>query len=229
MNKRPELYKVALSIALLFHASAIIGILFTPYKDWFIKSTWINLLLMASLLIATHPQKKKKFFLFILIICIAGFGIEVLGINTAFVFGRYMYGSTLGLQLFNVPVITCNNWFIIIYCAGMFTQSYENYLLRRLTEKGLAVSTQLRLTSFIIDGVFLTVLFDWIMEPVAVKLGYWHWQDDIIPLYNYVSWMFVSAAMLAIFRKLNGGSHNIFAVHLFIIQLLFFAVLRTFL
>ena len=229
MNKRQTLYNIALSIALLFHVSGIIGILFTPYKDWFINCTGINLLLMAFLLIVTHPQKTKNFLLFFVIICISGFGIEVLGVNTAFIFGKYAYGTTLGLQLFNVPLMIGINWFIIIYCAGMFTQAYENYMLRKLNEKGFDVSKQLKLISFVADAVFLTVLFDWIMEPVAVKLGYWHWQDNIIPFYNYISWMVVSAVMLAIFRKLISGWQNIFAVHLFIIQLLFFWVLRTFL
>lgn len=229
MNKISKLNVIALSIALLVHVSGVIGILLTPYKNWFINYTAINLLLMALLIIVTHPQKNKTFLLFFIIVCIMGFGIEVLGVNTSFIFGNYTYGTILGMQLLNVPVVIGINWFIIIYCTGMFTQAYENYILRRLTEKGFAVSKQLKLISFITDAVFLTVLFDWMMEPVAVKLGYWHWQDNVIPFYNYISWMVVSAVMLTIFRKLIRGRRNIFAVHLFIIQLLFFWVLRTFL
>ena len=38
----------------------------------------------------------------------------------------------------------------------------------------------------------LMVLFDLFMEPVAVKLGYWHWAGDTIPLYNYVCWFVIS-------------------------------------
>ena len=72
-------------------------------------------------------------------------------------------------------------------------------------------------------------MFDWIMEPVAVKLGYWQWESNSIPLYNYISWIIISAGLLTVFRKLNQEKPNIFAVHLFIIQVLFFVVLRTFL
>lgn len=229
MRKQSNFNKAALCIALLFHICGLIGILLTPYKEWFIHSTVFHLSLMTVLLIATHQKKDKQFFLFFLITCIAGFLIESLGVNTAVFFGKYVYSQSLGPQLLNAPLIIGVNWFIIIYCAGMFTQAYENYMLRKLNKSGLSVSKKLQAASFIIDAVFLTVMFDWIMEPAAVKLGYWQWQNNHIPLFNYISWIMVSALLLALFRKLNAGSHNTFAVHLFIIQLLFFLVLRTFL
>jgi putative membrane protein len=219
----------ALFSALIIHISGLIGILLTSYKDWFLRYTFINLLLMAVLLIVTNQQKNKNFFLFLIIVCIAGFGAEVLGANTGLIFGRYTYGKVLGIKLFNVPLIIGINWFIIIYCTGMFTQAYENYMLKRINKSGVSISKQLTLISFIVDATFLAVLFDFILEPVAVKLGYWQCENDTIPIYNYISWMLVSALLLMVFRKLNAGKRNIFAVHLFIIQVLFFLVLRTFL
>lgn len=229
MNKKINLRKTALFIALLFHVCGLIGILLTPYKDWFIKNTWINLLVMAVLILLTHRLKNKNFLLFFIITIAAGFAVEVLGRNTGLIFGRYTYGNVLGTKLFNVPLIIGINWFIIIYCTGMFIQVYENYMLKKLIERGIIINPRLRLISFIVDACFLALIFDWVMEPVAVKLGYWHWEIAGIPLYNYLSWIIVSAILLTLFRKLNGGNRNIFAVHLFIIQLLFFLVLRTFL
>jgi putative membrane protein len=229
MNKKYVLKNVALFIALLFHICGLIGILFTPYKDWFIKNTYINLLLMAALIMLTHPKKNKKFFLFFIAAFIIGFAAEVFGVNTGLLFGSYGYGDILGIKLFNVPLIIGINWFIIIYCAGMLTQSYENFMLKRINAKGIIINKRMMITSFIMDACFLAVLFDWVMEPVAQKLGYWQWENSKIPQYNYVSWIIVSAVLLAVFRKLNQDKRNIFAVHLFIIQLLFFLVLRTFL
>jgi len=229
MNNRPSLHNIALFMALLIHAVGLLGILLTPYKDWFVQKTFVNLLLMAVLLVTTHQQKGKQFLVFLLITSIAGFGMEALGVNTGMIFGNYSYSDILGMKVLNTPLIIGINWFIIIYCTGMFTTAYENYMLRRLNESGLAITSRLKIISFIVDAVFLAVMFDWIMEPVAVKLGYWQWQNNIIPLYNYISWAVVSALLLALFRKLNTGRHNIFAVHLFIIQVLFFLILRTFL
>ncbi|MEP6682930.1 MAG: carotenoid biosynthesis protein [Parafilimonas sp.] len=228
MNRK-LLIKASLFIALLFHISGLIGILFTPYKNWFIQNTWFNLLLMADLLIITHPLKNRRFNFFLIIAIITGFAAEAIGVNTAFLFGKYSYGNVLGVKVFNVPIIIGINWFLIIYCTGMVTQSYENFMLKKLNAKGIAINKKMMITSFIIDATFLAVLFDWIMEPVAVKLGFWQWQNNQIPTYNYISWAIISALLLALFRKLNYDKRNIFAVHLFIIQLLFFLVLRTFL
>ena len=229
MLKNPAIYKIALFIALLIHAVGLFGILLAPYKDWFVEKTFFNLLLMAVLLIATHKEKNKNFLLFLIITFIAGFGIEVLGVNTGAIFGSYTYNDVLGIQFFNVPLLIGLNWCIIIYCTGMFTTAYENYMLRKLNENGLSLNNRLKMISFMFDATLLAVFFDWIMEPVAIKLGYWQWQSNVVPFYNYISWVIVSALLLAVFKKLNTGRRNIFAVHLFIIQVLFFLVLRTFL
>jgi putative membrane protein len=226
---RQLLIKISLFIALLFHICGLIGILFTPYKDWFIKNTWINLLLMVDLLILTHPSKNLRFFAFVFATIIAGFFAEVLGVNTSVLFGKYNYGNVLGFKLFNVPLIIGLNWFLVIYCTGMITQSYENFMVKKINAKGMVINKRMMMTSFIIDASFLAVLFDWVMEPVASKLGFWQWENGKIPNYNYISWVIISALLLAVFRKLNYDIRNIFAVHLFIIQLLFFLVLRTFL
>ena len=228
MNKKIRV-NIALSVALLFHISGLVGILFTNHKDWFIQNTCLHLLLMSALIGVTHPAKDKKFFIFFIAAFIVGFIAEVLGVNTGLLFGAYNYGNVLGVKLFQVPLIIGINWFIIIYCTGMFTQAYENYLLRKINDRGITIKNQMMFASFIIDAIFLVFMFDWIMEPVAVKLGYWQWENNTIPLYNYLSWIIISAGLLTVFRKLNRGKHNPFAVHLFIIQVLFFVVLRTFL
>lgn len=229
MRKKTTIYNIALFVALLIHTVGLFGILLTPYKDWFVEKTFFNLLLMAVLLIATHKGKNKNFFLFLIITFIAGFGIEVLGVNTGAIFGSYAYNDILGIQFFNVPLIISLNWFVIIYCTGMFATAYENYMLQKLNESGFSLSSRLNMISFIFDATLLAVFFDWVMEPAAIKLGYWQWQNNNVPFYNYISWIIVSALLLVVFKKLNTGRRNIFAVHLFIIQVLFFLVLRTFL
>lgn len=229
MNKKHLLKNVALFIALLFHICGLTGILFTPYKDWFIKNTWVNLLLMAALIVLTHSKKNKKFLFFFIAAFIIGFAAEAFGVNTGFLFGNYMYGDILGIKLFNVPLIIGINWFIVIYCTGMITQSYESFMLKKINAKGININNRMMIISFIIDATFLAVSFDWVMEPVASKLGFWTWENGAIPTYNYASWIIISAVLLAVFKKLNQDKRNIFAVHLFIIQVLFFLVLRTFL
>src|SRR6516225_4687388 len=92
MSEKSVINKVALFLALLFHVCGLIGILFTSYKNWFIKSTPFTLLLMALLLVLTHTPKNKKFFIFLFVICTIGFSAEVVGANTGLLFGKYNYG-----------------------------------------------------------------------------------------------------------------------------------------
>jgi putative membrane protein len=229
MNKRNSLNNSALFVALLFHIAGIIGILFTPYKNWFVQNTPVNLLVMTALLIITQKQKNIYFFIFLPVTFLIGFVVEYSGANTGLIFGHYTYGNILGIKIFGVPLIIGFNWFIVMYCAGVATHFYEDKMLRRIAAKGLTIQSNVQKISFVIDASLLAVFFDWIMEPVAGKLGFWQWEGGDIPFYNYVCWLVISALLLALFQRLPFNKRNIFAVHLFIIQVLFFLVLRTFL
>jgi putative membrane protein len=39
------------------------------------------------------------------------------------------------------------------------------------------------------------VLLDFMIEPVAIRLDFWHWQSGIIPLQNYLMWFLVAVLM----------------------------------
>ncbi len=184
---------------------------------------------MAVLLVWIQPKKNIPFFIFIIAAFVTGMVTEMIGVNTSALFGNYKYGNILGTAFKNVPLLIGINWFIIIYCAGIIVVKLDDWLINKLGGEVPFSSTMMSI-SFIIDAALLATAFDWLIEPVAVKIGFWQWQGDgKIPLYNYTCWFIISAVLLTVFRKLNFDKHNHFAVHLFIIQLLFFFALRTFL
>ena len=220
-------YQVATAIAVLFHVIGFIGVIF--FKNSFIiQATPVNLLLMFLLLIWTQQEKNYFFWLFVLLAVAVGIGVEMIGVNTKLLFGEYSYGNVLGFKVKNVPLIIGVNWFIIIYCCGISVTT----LLLRITRPAVAdipqLSTILKSLSVITDGATLAVLFDWLMEPVAVKLGFWKWEGDI-PLYNYICWFVISLLLLFLFHACKFNKQNKFAVNLLLIQFLFFLILRTFL
>jgi putative membrane protein len=66
------------------------------------------------------------------------------------------------------------------------------------------------------------------MEPIAIKLGYWKWGGNgAVPFFNYVCWFLVSLFLLFIFHQLKFDKRNKFALHLLMIQVMFFLLLRT--
>lgn len=225
------LQHLALFIAWLFHVSGAIGILGTPYKAWFIQNTPLTLLLMAVLLVLTQTPKNGAFFLYIALSFAVGYAAEWVGVHTGWLFGQYSYGTVLGPKADGIPLLIGINWFTITYCAGMVTTRLHRWSSRVLARIGAPpLPRAIQAASFITDGALMAMLFDYVMEPVAVKLGYWQWLGDgSIPLYNYVCWLLISAGLLGLFRVLPFKKDNQLAVHLFIIQFLFFLLLSVFL
>src|SRR5210317_1220628 len=89
-------YKLALGISLLFHTSAIIGLLFTEYNDFFINNTPLNLIISMLLLFYTQQKINKSFWFFFSVCFFAGFIYEIIGVNTGFLFGDYEYSIVMG-------------------------------------------------------------------------------------------------------------------------------------
>ena len=222
-------YQIATFLAILFHLVGLIGILFFD-NPFFIESTPFNLLLSGALLVWTQEEKNKYFYFFVLLTFAVGFTVEVIGVNTGFLFGNYSYGKVLGFHWQKVPLVIGVNWFIVIYCCGISMYSLLTRVIKQVAEKTQAPPQVLKAISVITDGATLAVLFDWLIEPVAVKLGFWQWQGDgDIPLYNYVCWITISALLLTAFHFLKFNKQNKFAINLLLIQVMFFLLLRTFL
>lgn len=219
--------QIATAIAILFHAIGLAGMLVFK-NDVIISSTPLNLLLMFALLMWTQEEKNKWFYLFAVIVFATGVAVEIIGVNTGLLFGNYSYGHVLGYKFKGVPLMIGVNWFIIIYCCGISIYMLMEAAAAKLSAETATPKKTIKALSVIVDGATLAVFFDWLMEPVAIKLGFWQWNGDI-PLYNYVCWLVVSMLLLCLFHFCKFGKRNKFAVHLLLIQAMFFLILRTFL
>ena len=217
--------KTAHVVAILFHVIGLVGILFFK-SQMVIQLTALNLLLMVGLIFFTHSEKNKSFYTFFAIAFLTGIGVEMIGVNTGLLFGDYEYGWVLGPKLLGVPYIIGMNWFMVMYAVGNTTIRIYNKINIRID----TVKKSWKIWGSVIDGAIIAVFFDWLMEPVAIELGFWKWGGSgNIPLFNYWSWFAVSALLLFIFRKLNQEKFNPFAMNLLLIQGMFFLILRTFL
>ena len=106
----------------------------------------------------------------------------------------------------------------------------NNWATRKLTDLGAEdKSTKLgHSISLLIDASLLATAFDYILEPAAMKLNFWQWANNNIPWFNYSCWFIISATLLLVFNKLQFNKLNSFAIHLFIIQVLFFVAIRVY-
>ena len=222
-------YQIATFIAILFHLIGLVGILFFS-RTFFTESTLFNLLLSGLLLVWTQKEKNRHFYLFFVLAFVVGFSAEVIGVNTGLLFGNYSYGKVLGLEWLKVPLVIGVNWFIVLYCCGISISTLLTKVIDQISIKTESPPQSLKAVSVITDGATLAVLFDWLMEPVAVKLGFWQWKDNgNIPIYNFVCWLAISALLLTVFHFCKFNKQNKFAINLLLIQFMFFLLLRTFL
>ncbi len=222
-------YQAATAIAVFFHIIGLFGILFFD-REFFIRTTPYNLVLSFLLLLWTQFDRNIWFWIFLGSCFVAGVAVEVIGVNTSLLFGNYRYGEALGLQFMEVPLMIGINWFIVIYCCGVSVNSLLMKLISGLPAGSEPKSKTLQALSVVVDGATLAVVFDWLMEPVAVKLNYWKWLGDgSIPFFNYVCWFVVSILLLLVFHYGKFEKRNNFAVNLLLIQVMFFLLLRTFL
>jgi putative membrane protein len=222
-------FEIATAIAVFFHSIGLIGLLFFD-KGFFLAATPFNLLLSFVLLVWSQDEKNISFFLFLLICIAAGISVEIIGTNSGILFGEYTYGNVLGFKIKNVPVLIGINWFIIIYCSGISIHTLLMKIINRVTADNPKSTPVLKAVSVVVDGATLAVFFDWLMEPVAVKLGFWVWKGDgSIPLFNYICWFVVSLLLLTVFHFAKFNKQNKFAVNLLLVQMMFFLLLRTFL
>ncbi|MFY7899588.1 MAG: carotenoid biosynthesis protein [Chitinophagaceae bacterium] len=221
--------QIAVFIALLFHVSGAIGMLGTTYADWFVQNTALNLVIMLALIIWTQPEKNTWFFLFFFIAFMVGMATEMIGVNTGKLFGQYKYGTVMGPKFNGVPYLIGINWFVVVYCSGVIMTFLNDWIEEKYLLAGVIIKPWIKQISFVIDAALLTTFFDYVLEPVAIRLQFWQWHNQIIPLYNYVCWFIISALLLLVFRAMPFKKHNHFAIHLFIIQFLFFVALQIFL
>ena len=221
--------QTATTIAIVFHIIGLIGIL--GFKsDLIIASSPLNLLLMFGLILYTQNTRNASFYVFLLTCFIFGIIIEIIGTRTGILFGDYAYGKTLGPKIFNVPLIIGINWFTVMFCCGSTIHMMMFKLVKKIDANETIKKPILKTISVIVDGATLALIFDWLMEPVAIHLGYWSWGGTgEIPIFNYDCWFIFSMLFLLVFHFCNFEKQNKFALHLLLIQIMFFTLLRTFL
>ena len=212
----------ATSLAVLFHVTGLIGIRWVDER-WFTMLTPLNLILMFFLLLWTETRWTKNYFLYFAIAFSAGMITEIIGVHTGWLFGDYSYGTVLGPRLAAVPLLIGINWFVVTYAARTIALEMLSFLSRHTVLASVFRIPNMHRISLVLLGAALATAYDWIMEPVAVRLGFWTWNRGDIPAFNYYCWFALSVLLLLFpLRSLS----NRFAIHLFVIQALFFLFLR---
>jgi uncharacterized membrane protein len=186
----------------------IIGMSLPVLRPYFQILTPFHLLFSCMVLLYFHRDFNARFIIFVLLSFTIGFLAEVVGVQYGWIFGEYTYGDVLGFQLLGVPLIIGVNWFMLVYLTGSILHSYiDSDMLAALA------------------GAALMVLVDFLIEPVAIALDFWQWNDETIPLSNYAGWFGVAFALHLFFRKLKFTKDNPISIYLLLAMVIFFTSL----
>lgn len=194
-------------LLLSMYVAGVIGLNLEATNELFKFLTPFNLLFSAFVLTYFHVDKNKAFVFFTIATLLVGYWIEVIGVNTGLVFGKYEYISTLGFKVFNVPLLIGVNWLLISYCSG-------NLIHKLVLPKPIQV----------ILAALLMTAFDYIVEPIAIRLDMWSWFGQEPPLSNYFGWFFTAIVIQIIYFYAPFKKENPVAVWLFALQTLFFGI-----
>lgn len=199
---------ILLLILIVFYSVGVIG-LHTSFRASFLNLTPFNLLLSFACLYLSFKDLSLKKHVDFFLIALAGYVIEWIGIHTSYLFGNYQYGSVLGFKFDGVPLIIGLNWVLLTFGASAIVNKWKIPLLLKA----------------LVAGALMTAL-DWLIEPVAVKSGFWWWKNGTIPVYNYICWMLFSTLFCYWVLKRKTVETNKVSIGLFGIIVLFFAILN---
>lgn len=206
--KTPKNIQIAQTAIVLWYLVGIAGFMIRPLQPYFQTLTPWGMVAASVLLVLFHEPKNLKSTLIIMGIALFGFVVEVIGVNTQAIFGYYIYGKTLGLKFMNTPLVIGLNWLILIYGINVIAKPIRNTWY------------------FPLVGATAMVIFDWLMEPVAIATDMWYWAFNFIPLKNYIDWFLVSGFLFLMIRILKAEFNNRIAGLLVIMQALFFLALN---
>ena len=114
-------------LLLLIHIAGAIGIAFYDTAT-FSGMTPYNLIIMFVILLLNENKIDEILILVFVFSFLIGFITELIGVNTGFLFGDYVYGKILGIKFFNVPILIGLNWFTIVFSAYVISAKIINYL-----------------------------------------------------------------------------------------------------
>lgn len=212
MEGKNYLRKYSAWFLLVIYAVGVVGHLYDKTIPLMLTLTPFTLLLGAVLILYSEITKNKFIVMWFLLSYLITFIIEVVGVKSKLIFGDYYYGNVLGTQLFDVPLIIGINWVMVVLGAISVAQ--------RLFNKKLLV---------VISAGAISTVFDFILEPVAVKLGYWVWFNNQIPVQNYFAWFFISSIISILFLSMKIIVKKSLAEKYLYIQCVFFVILNFYL
>jgi len=187
------------------------GLKFHETQEIFIRLIPFDLAVTTAVLLYYQKHWNIRIIVYCFGVFVATLVIEAVGLQTGKIFGTYHYGRSLGPKVLDVPIVMGLAWLILVYCTGIMV---KNLNFHYLVKAGIAAA--------------MIVMFDVLMEPVAMKFGMWGWENRRVPVLNYAAWFVISYIALLTLLNLKAKLRNELAPYVFCIVSGFFLTINLF-
>ena len=207
MLSRKEIY-YTLFLCIIYFVG-IVGIA-VPLHPEFVRLTPLNLCVSLAVVFLYEKNWDKKLIFVFGTTYFIGWLAEAIGVNYGQLFGDfYYYGDAMGWQIFKTPLTAGLLWLIVT--SGVAALSNYGFEEKAWFQKS-------------IFGALVLVSLDILIEPVAAKLDFWQWRNQVIPFQNYVGWFVIGFIELLVYQLFIPNFKNKIAIVLLLLQFLFFGV-----
>ena len=161
---------------IVLYASGLIGMHVPAVSATFISLVPLTLWFTGFICFWYFPKPSIQAYILLAAIAVAAWMLEVAGVRTGQIFGEYAYGRTLGYQVVNVPITIGINWILLVMVTGAVVAEWN-------------VGGKIGRAAL---GAGLMTALDVLIEPVAVHFDFWQWNNNNIPVQNFIAWWVAS-------------------------------------
>ena len=188
-------------LTLIFTLSGLFTDIFNNLRDLILLSLFfIVIFALPAYYGLIKSNGLKKGLIGILALSFFALIFESIAIKTGVPYGYFNYTNLIGPKLFNtVPISIAFAWPpLVIGAFTILSKHRKNFLLT------------------ILFTSLLLVLIDMVIDPGAVSLNFWEWQNKEflyhVPISNYIGWfisgIFGSSILFVVYKKLKDINNN---------------------
>jgi bisanhydrobacterioruberin hydratase len=195
-----------------YYIIGVVGMVFPLTRPFFEQLTGLTILISFGLMMLYHEGWSVRFILAAIFIYASGFAVEAIGVQSGEVFGHYAYHTSLGPKMMGTPLLIGINWLMLIYAVHLVV---DRVRIRPFSKPFI--------------GAFLMVMYDFLLEPVAIHWNMWKWGGTVVPARNYLAWFLISLLFLGVLQMFHIKYRNRISTLIIIAQCCFFLLLNVYL
>jgi bisanhydrobacterioruberin hydratase len=172
---------------------------------------WVSSLFLIALAVPSYyffvKARGWRGFFVLLLLSFFVYFIESVGVVSGFPYGFFNYTQRLGFFVGVVPWTVSFGWVPLLLASWFLTEKFFSLSFR----KSVVFDYFLFLKKLFV-GAFIFMVFDFVLDPGAVSIGFWEWHKNGfyygIPLSNFVGWFFSGLVGLLIVYFIVGENLN---------------------